>query len=132
MSNLNAMQIVFEVDGRPQLGTKASNGVTLELTKQEAVALSKLTGALSEKRATEMGLTLAELRATARVFDILKAINIETQISLYGVCPHCGGSCRLRERRLNGSDTCVNGHVYPSSAAVLTTRYEPNAATNTN
>jgi len=32
----------------------------------------------------------------------------------YGVCPHCGGVVQERERRLNGNDTCENGHVYPS------------------
>jgi hypothetical protein len=36
----------------------------------------------------------------------------------YGRCPHCGASCRVRERRLGGNDTCYNGHVYPSSAAI--------------
>lgn len=32
----------------------------------------------------------------------------------YGRCPHCGGNVITRERRLNGNDTCEDGHVYPS------------------
>jgi hypothetical protein len=36
----------------------------------------------------------------------------------YGRCPFCGGKCDTRERRLNGNDTCENGHVYPSRAAL--------------
>lgn len=39
------------------------------------------------------------------------------QLSPYGYCPHCGSAGKLRERRLNGNDTCENGHVYPSRAA---------------
>lgn len=33
----------------------------------------------------------------------------------YGFCPICGCHGRTRERRLNGNDTCVNGHSYPSA-----------------
>jgi hypothetical protein len=36
----------------------------------------------------------------------------------YGLCPVCGGLCKTRERRLNGNDRCVNGHVYPSRESV--------------
>lgn len=36
----------------------------------------------------------------------------------YGTCPECGAACAMRERRPGGNDTCVNGHVYPSSEAV--------------
>lgn len=36
----------------------------------------------------------------------------------YGFCPHCGKAGGSRERRLNGNDTCANGHVYPSKDAV--------------
>lgn len=36
----------------------------------------------------------------------------------YGYCPICGAECLRRERRLNGNDTCKNGHVYPSREAV--------------
>ena len=38
--------------------------------------------------------------------------------SFYGYCPHCGAPGKTRERRPNGNDTCENGHVYPSSAAL--------------
>jgi hypothetical protein len=38
----------------------------------------------------------------------------------YGYCPlpFCGAPGRDRERRLNGDDTCVNGHKYPSASAL--------------
>ena len=36
----------------------------------------------------------------------------------YGYCPICGAIGVLRERRLNGNDTCENGHVYASRDAV--------------
>ena len=36
----------------------------------------------------------------------------------YGYCPHCGGEGITRERRINGNDTCIKGHIYPSSAAI--------------
>lgn len=39
------------------------------------------------------------------------------QLSPYGFCPHCAGKAVSRERRPDGNDTCVNGHVYPSRAA---------------
>jgi len=41
------------------------------------------------------------------------------QSGFCGCCPHCGATCKERERRPNGNDTCENGHVYPSSTAVL-------------
>jgi hypothetical protein len=36
----------------------------------------------------------------------------------YGYCPKCGARGEYRERRPNGSDQCVRGHVYPSRDAV--------------
>jgi len=39
--------------------------------------------------------------------------------SEYGSCPHCGGKVVTRERRLNGNDTCEDGHVYPSKCSIL-------------
>jgi hypothetical protein len=38
---------------------------------------------------------------------------------VYGFCPQCGGEGLWRERRPNGDDGCVNGHVYPSKEAVM-------------
>jgi len=35
-----------------------------------------------------------------------------------GFCPLCGAPGKLRERRLNGNDTCENGHVYASRDAL--------------
>lgn len=37
-----------------------------------------------------------------------------------GYCPTCGAEGSSRERRPNGNDTGVCGHVYPSSAALTT------------
>lgn len=37
----------------------------------------------------------------------------------YGRCPICGGVGQFRERRLDGNDRCVHGHVYPSRDAVM-------------
>lgn len=39
---------------------------------------------------------------------------------VYGACPECGAKGTSRERRLGGtgSDTCANGHRYPSLKAV--------------
>lgn len=42
----------------------------------------------------------------------------------YGFCPICGAQGKLRERRINGDDTCVNGHKYPSAKS-LNSRPEP-------
>lgn len=36
---------------------------------------------------------------------------------LYGYCPICGSAGNTRERRLDGNDTCINGHTYKSSDA---------------
>jgi hypothetical protein len=36
----------------------------------------------------------------------------------YGYCPLCGAPGKDRERRLNGDDTCVNEHKYPSASAL--------------
>ncbi len=36
----------------------------------------------------------------------------------YGSCPHCWAPGGKRERRPNGNDTCINGHVYPSAKAL--------------
>jgi hypothetical protein len=36
----------------------------------------------------------------------------------YGTCPHCGAWVVNRERRLDGNDTCENGHVFPSKATI--------------
>lgn len=46
----------------------------------------------------------------------------------YGRCPLCGAAGRVRERRPNGNDTCVNGHVYPSASAVAGEPPSPVAA----
>ena len=38
--------------------------------------------------------------------------------SAYGYCPVCGAPGSLRERRPNGNDTCVEGHIYASRQAL--------------
>lgn len=39
------------------------------------------------------------------------------QIAAYGYCPVCGAMGSARERRINGNDQCIRGHVYPSANA---------------
>lgn len=39
--------------------------------------------------------------------------------AVYGYCPTCGSAGKSRERRPMGNDTCVQGHVYPSSSRLL-------------
>jgi hypothetical protein len=34
----------------------------------------------------------------------------------YGFCPHCGARVMERGRRPFGNVTCLNGHIFPSSA----------------
>lgn len=41
----------------------------------------------------------------------------QNEINPLGYCPTCGAPGVERERRLNGNDTCKNGHVYPSKDA---------------
>lgn len=36
----------------------------------------------------------------------------------YGFCPICGKRGMQRERRINGSDYCMNFHRYPSDTAL--------------
>lgn len=43
----------------------------------------------------------------------------EKKLSLYGYCPECGNRGVLRERRIDGNDTCLAGCVYPSKDAVM-------------
>ena len=38
-------------------------------------------------------------------------------VAVYGYCPECGAKGLQRERRPDGFDRCVNGHIYPSSKA---------------
>jgi hypothetical protein len=45
-------------------------------------------------------------------------ISIVKKPSYYGHCPICGARVKTRERRINGNDTCMNGHVFPSKDAV--------------
>ena len=37
----------------------------------------------------------------------------------YGFCPNCRAKGFSRERRPDGNDKCVNGHVYPSKEAII-------------
>ena len=39
-------------------------------------------------------------------------------IDIYGYCPYCAARGKSRERRLDGNDTCENGHTYKSSEAL--------------
>lgn len=42
---------------------------------------------------------------------------LESKLSPYGYCPHCGKPGVARERRPDGDDRCEGGHVYPSRVA---------------
>ncbi len=52
----------------------------------------------------------------SRVYRFSTEETIYTAIPVvsYGRCPHCGGNVVTRECRINGNDTCEDGHVYPS------------------
>ncbi len=39
--------------------------------------------------------------------------------SVYGRCPICNAPGIIRERRMDGNDTCKNGHKYPSKDASI-------------
>ena len=43
-----------------------------------------------------------------------EGISRERSNNMYGFCPICGEEGISRERRINGNDTCKNGHKYPS------------------
>lgn len=47
--------------------------------------------------------------------------------AVYGRCPVCGVAGKTRERRLNGNDTCINGHTYPSADAITRAADQVNA-----
>lgn len=63
--------------------------------------------------------------------DIAKGANLPKPVSPetpYGFCPECYKPGKSRERRPNGNDTCVDGHVYPSAKALSPKRHMPPAA----
>ena len=70
---------------------------------------------------------IAELEAEiARLNAIIEDIKMIDNVFVgrkapYGLCPVCGGAGLSRERRPNGNDKCVNGHVYPSREAMKAT-----------
>lgn len=47
---------------------------------------------------------------------------VDAAQSVYGYCPICHAKGATRERRPNGYDGCVNGHIYPSSRSVGSTQ----------
>ena len=65
--------------------------------------------------------TDASFKMLSSTYRELTQETIYTSIPLlsYGRCPHCGGKVTLRERRINGNDTCEDGHVYPSRCSVV-------------
>lgn len=36
----------------------------------------------------------------------------------YGLCPVCGEEVESRERRIDETSKCVNGHIFPSKDTV--------------
>lgn len=65
--------------------------------------------------------TVGDLRALVLAGQILASLRQQYYTlpeDAYGCCPTCGAACWTRERRLDGNDTCINGHTYPSRDAV--------------
>lgn len=61
------------------------------------------------------------LRLLPRFVADMKTSAGEVQVSgidIYGYCPYCAARGKSRERRLDGNDTCENGHTYKSSEAL--------------
>ena len=52
-----------------------------------------------------------------RAKELTEALTAQ-QAAPYGYCPICGAKGEMRERRMDGNDTCANGHNYKSSKAV--------------
>jgi len=52
-----------------------------------------------------------------KLFDSAALAQPELE-ALYGYCPECGAKGTKRERRIDGNDICVNGHLYFSRKAV--------------
>ena len=65
----------------------------------------------------------AEIAKLNAIIEDMKVVdNVFSKSDLpYGICPVCGGAGLSRERRPNGNDKCVNGHVYPSREAMKAT-----------
>ena len=60
------------------------------------------------------GMPLAEwLRMLGRE-EARRVAEKQGRESVYGYCPLCGAPGVSRERRMNGTDMCDNGHLYPS------------------
>ncbi|MDB5387368.1 MAG: hypothetical protein JWM11_3014 [Planctomycetaceae bacterium] len=47
----------------------------------------------------------------------------------YGYCPECGGLVMIHSIEAGGSDTCVNGHEYPTCEAVFPEENEEHSDT---
>ena len=60
---------------------------------------------------------IANQRLKRRLSDALDELG-KSGATPYSRCPTCNGAGVEREKRLNGNDTCLNGHTYPSADAV--------------
>ena len=66
----------------------------------------------NDVRASELNEEMNNL--LTRVKALLNDRTPKELSSKYGFCPTCGGKGLTRERRIDGNDTCENGHTYPS------------------
>lgn len=65
-------------------------------------------------------LEIARLKAIIEDMKVIDNVFGKGELP-YGSCPVCHGAGLSRERRPNGNDKCVNGHVYPSREAMKAT-----------
>ena len=70
-------------------------------------------------RIAELESEIARLNAIIEDMKVIDNVFGKGELP-YGSCPVCHGAGLSRERRPNGNDECVNGHVYPSREAMKT------------
>ena len=68
----------------------------------------------------ELEAEIARLKAIIEDMKVIDNVFGKGELP-YGSCPVCHGAGLSRERRPNGNDKCVNGHVYPSREAMKAT-----------
>lgn len=97
------------VDGWRRLADEQEK--TLNLSRGEISRLEREVARLEEVLA--LATSLVPHRVQARRAP-------PTPPAPYGYCPACLAPGVFRERRMNGDDTCANGHTYPSRDAWAT------------
>jgi len=74
----------------------------------------------SKANIAELEAEIARLKAIIEDMKVIDNVFWKGELP-YGSCPVCHGAGLSRERRPNGNDKCVNGHVYPSREAMKAT-----------